>query len=453
MPMHLLNPLAKTFRSESANQHYMDTNVFAEGNWSNIGDLPSAQKGQPMAQPLMCPTMPMMWPVGQTAEGGMVYASVVPPTNPDAQIMACYTSPELRQQTNEEHRRHGPNASVNSRWPRQAKPAPASTDALTTDEIEEMRMAVENARRKLQSPESFVPQRQDFTRFAGVKSPPKSKESDEFSSSSSTRMESEDAADDDVHSNLVCGPANVVNEYRISDADVDSMFLELECLNFEKRKAAIEWIIASTRPLALTRRGCRIVQRAMEVASSPEQERIVANLQGFVLEALQSPHANYVLQKCFEVMPPLKLQFVLRELKGQGIFVARHRFGCRIIQRSIERCTAEQNEDLITEILMDAPQLVRHTYGNFVIQHILQYGTPKQVHQIAEVLLTDAIRFAKHRIASHVMSCAVSCCSPVDVQNLTDILLGEKAQSADLMHRQYGSYVVREVNRVSTRLQ
>jgi hypothetical protein len=191
----------------------------------------------------------------------------------------------------------------------------------------------------------------------------------------------------------------------------------------------------------------------MEIASSADQERIVANLQGFVLEALQSPHANYVLQKCFEVMPPLKLQFVLRELKGQGIFVARHRFGCRIIQRSIERCTAEQNEDLITEILMDAPQLVRHTYGNFVIQHILQYGTPKQVHQIAEVLLTDAIRFAKHRIASHVMSCAVSCCSPVDVQNLTDILLGEKAQSADLMHRQYGSYVVREVNRVSTRLQ
>jgi len=171
-----------------------------------------------------------------------------------------------------------------------------------------------------------------------------------------------------------------------------------------------------------------------------------------VLEALQSPHANYVLQKCFEIMPPHKLHFVLRELENHGAFVARHRFGCRVIQRALEHCSHEQNEELIAEVLLDASQLVRHTYGNFVIQHILQYGTPDQTHRIAEVLLLDAIRFAKHRIASHVMSCALSCCSPEDVESLTAVLAGDEGQWADLTRRQYGSFVVREVNRVNGRL-
>jgi hypothetical protein len=436
---------------QSANQQYID---FAEGNWSNIVDLPYGQKGQPMAQSLLCQTMPMMWPVGQTAEGGMVFASVLPPTNPAAQIMACYTGPELRQHANEDGITFGSEFKHRKQWPRQAKPASESTDALTSEEIEEMRMAVENTRRKMNCPGSFASQGPALACFAGVKKSSKSNENDAdaLSSSSSTRLESEDDVDDAANSNVLYSPVKVVNEYRISDSDVDNTFLELECPNVDRRNMAIQWVISSTRPLALTRRGCRIVQRAMELSTSADQERIVANMEGFVLEALQSPHANYVLQKCFEVMPSHMLQFVITELKGQGVFVARHRFGCRIIQRSIERCTAEQIEELVAEILMDAPQLVRHTYGNFVIQHILQYGTPKQVHQIAEVLLTDAIRFAKHRIASHVMSCAVSCCAPDDVQQLTDLLLGEKAQVADLMHRQYGSYVVREVNRVNTRL-
>jgi hypothetical protein len=136
-------------------------------------------------------------------------------------------------------------------------------------------------------------------------------------------------------------------------------------------------------------------------------------------------------------------------LKGQGAFVARHRFGCRVLQRALEHCLSEQTEELIAEVLAEAPQLVRHTYGNFVIQHIIQYGTSSQVHQIIQVLLADAMRFANHRIASHVMSCALSCCSPEDVQTLTKALVRDEGQLAELTRRHYGSFVVREVNRVN----
>jgi len=71
------------------------------------------------------------------------------------------------------------------------------------------------------------------------------------------------------------------------------------------------------------------------------------------------------------------------------------------------------------------------------------------VHQIADVLLDDAIRFASHRIASHVISCALSCCSLDDVQSLTQVLLNEKDHLTD---RHYGSFVIREANRINSRL-
>jgi len=292
---------------------------------------------------------------------------------------------------------------------------------------------VQNTVRKLQNPSSSehlesLP-RQDVTRFAGANNFYKSGKcyNDTLSSTPSTcipesRVEDwEDVVDDDTNSALVRGAAKPMHEYSISDTDVDHMFSELECSNLDRRQMAIKWVVSSTRLLAFTRRGCRIVQRALEVAVWEDQERLVKKLEGLVLEALRSPHANYVLQKCFEIMPPHNLQFVLSELTGHGATVARHRFGCRILQRILEHCPPDQKEQLIAEVLMCTPQLARHTYGNFVIQHILQYGTSCQVHQIADVLLADAMRFATHRVASHVMSCAMSCCSPDDVQSLTEV--------------------------------
>jgi hypothetical protein len=258
-----------------------------------------------------------------------------------------------------------------------------------------------------------------------------------ISPSSETRIESwADAVDDE-------------DECCQHDPEVDPMLLDLDGSDDSKKRDAIEWVIGSVYPLAVTRRGCRIVQRALEVAPSADQQRIAEKLRGHVEDMLKSPNANHVLQKCIEVMPPEKMQFMVEELQGKGAFAARHRFGCRILQRLFEHCIPAQTEELVNEILIEAPKLFRHQYGNFVIQHILQHGSPDQLHEIASMLRTDVIRLAKHRIASHVVSCAMVHCSPEDVQSLTEVVLGEAGQLADLSRRQYGSFVVREVHRAA----
>jgi len=233
----------------------------------------------------------------------------------------------------------------------------------------------------------------------------------------------------------------------------DPVLTQLENAEGANFRSTLDWVLNSVWPLALTKRGCRIVQKAMEVGTSADQQQITEKLHGHVHESLRSPHANHVLQKCIEIMPPDHMQFVLAELKGEGAFAARHRFGCRILQRLIEHCPPWQTEELISEVLEDTARLCRHQYGNFVIQHILQHGSPAHRCAIAEVLCEDTIRLAKHRIASHVLSCAMVHCAADDVQKLTKVVLHDAGQLADLSRRQYGSFVVREVNRAARLLQ
>ena len=57
----------------------------------------------------------------------------------------------------------------------------------------------------------------------------------------------------------------------------------------------------------------------------------VASLRGHIRNAVQSKHANHVVQKIIEVMPVALANFAVDELKGFGQEIAQHPFGCILI--------------------------------------------------------------------------------------------------------------------------
>jgi len=230
---------------------------------------------------------------------------------------------------------------------------------------------------------------------------------------------------------------------------VDPMLVELDSTDEKRREFAFDWVSKSFWPLALTKRGCRILQKAIDAGTPVYQQQLLEHMRGQVQEAMQSPHANHVLQKFIEIMPAERMQFVLSELQDQVLRVARHRFGCRVLQRLVEHCAPQQTEKVIDTVLGDAASLCRHQYGNYVLQHILQHGSPSQRSAIADVVQQDIIRLSKHRVASHVVSSAMVHCRAEDVQRLTQSVLHDAGQLAELSRREYGSFVVREVNRAA----
>merc|ERR1712086_816278 len=80
------------------------------------------------------------------------------------------------------------------------------------------------------------------------------------------------------------------------------------------RQCSFHWVLEAFWPLALSKKGCRLVQKALDVGTPGFRLQALTILQTNVNKAIQSLHGNFVLRKLIELVPPLQLQFVLREV-------------------------------------------------------------------------------------------------------------------------------------------
>jgi pumilio RNA-binding family len=155
------------------------------------------------------------------------------------------------------------------------------------------------------------------------------------------------------------------------------------------------------------------VQHALEVAKEDERMAITMELHGHVWDAMRCPHANYVLQKSIALQSPLASQFVIDEIMKKGeraiAQAARHKYGCRIIQRLLEHCSGEQTSCLVEALLADAVTTSRHPYGNYVMQHLLDCGTNDQRSALIRKLEQHAPVIGADEYACAVIGKAMAC--------------------------------------------
>merc|ERR1711997_682439 len=134
------------------------------------------------------------------------------------------------------------------------------------------------------------------------------------------------------------------------------------------------------------------------------RNKLVAELELHVEMLYKSPHGNYVLSKLVETVPSAALEPIIEQLQAQGpINVAKHRFGCRVLERLIEHCPEHAIWCLLGPIILNSEMLCRHVYGNFIIQHIFEQGSPERRLSILKQLLPAIPYLAMHRTASHVV--------------------------------------------------
>ena len=156
--------------------------------------------------------------------------------------------------------------------------------------------------------------------------------------------------------------------------------------------------------------GCRLVQRVIELVWGREQWELVGELQGKVSEAVASKHANHVLQRCIEVMPPSAVHFILHEL--QSVYspseLAKHEYGCRVFQRMIEHFHPSQLDVFVDGVVDKAKELCFDPFGNFVIQHLVEHGSIKHKTIIAKMLSANVKIVANDAHASIVLDKALT---------------------------------------------
>jgi len=132
-------------------------------------------------------------------------------------------------------------------------------------------------------------------------------------------------------------------------------------------------------------------------------------LHGHVWEACFSPYANFVLQKCVTTLEPENVQFVVDEIvQGSVEKVATNKFGCRVIQRLVERCPDEQVAPLVQAVVVQFSTISRHPYGNYVVQHLLEHASLQHRRHLSLLVELDVRGLAADCFGGAVVSGALS---------------------------------------------
>lgn len=194
-------------------------------------------------------------------------------------------------------------------------------------------------------------------------------------------------------------------------------------------------------PLSMDPEGCRLVQAALQSGGREVQKGIAAELKGHVCEMVGSPHGNHVLQRLVELMPPSAVSFVLDELVARWSpdYVAKHKFGCRVLERIIEHFPLESGvgaalDSFLERFLEAAGAHMFHAMATFILQHLLEYGLEKHKRAIVAALRADLERAAMDSHASGVLDKALSLRPTAEQRELVQGVLAVEGLLARMVH-------------------
>lgn len=185
--------------------------------------------------------------------------------------------------------------------------------------------------------------------------------------------------------------------------------------------------------LALDATGCRDLQQVLELVDGETQESYANQLRDHVVENLESPHGNHVLQRFVEVLRPSASRFIFDELQRAFTApeLARHRYGCRVLERLIEHFPMEWLEEYLRPLFSEAIDLASDNYGNFVLQHVLEHGAPDQRRCIADQMKAHATVLALDQHACSVLDKALTYTVPADQLSIAKTLIYPELENGD----------------------
>ncbi|KAL7507535.1 hypothetical protein ACHAXN_004707 [Cyclotella atomus] len=176
--------------------------------------------------------------------------------------------------------------------------------------------------------------------------------------------------------------------------------------------------------LSINIHGCRVVQKAIRNIDQKELSKLVAQFQGHVLTMIHDSSGNHVIQRCIQAQSSFakeaemagdmetaneimdQIQFMITDVVENIETMSIHRYGCRVVQRSIEFCTEKQRNAVLEAITACNESIAEDLYGNYVVQQAIMAGTDMHREQILNTLMSkrgNIFRLSKQKYASNVV--------------------------------------------------
>jgi len=194
--------------------------------------------------------------------------------------------------------------------------------------------------------------------------------------------------------------------------------------------------------------GCRVVQKALE-SDSTIQDEILKEISNHVLELVEDPNGNHVIQKCFEDIPIRKLQFIVDEVSKQVENLAFNAFGCRVIQKILQNSTPEINRPILKTLLKNNPRACACQYANYIMQYLLEKGPQPEKEELCDYLKSHFVKLSMNKFASNVTEKSAIYGSEQFKRDVTNVLISTKHENklglVVLMGDRFGNYVIQRL--------
>lgn len=149
---------------------------------------------------------------------------------------------------------------------------------------------------------------------------------------------------------------------------------------------------------AKDKNGSSSIQIRLRDAEIDARRAIAHLLSGYFVELAMDINGNHVVQKCIELLSAQDSLFIFDEILAAGhakvLQVAKSAFGCRVLERLLERSSSKQHLNALIKILLSKTTDLNETeFGQHVICHLFEHGsTDEQKAQLIENLAEGLLR-------------------------------------------------------------
>ena len=148
---------------------------------------------------------------------------------------------------------------------------------------------------------------------------------------------------------------------------------------------------------------CRVVQKLLLHSCKESVAKLIEEITPHLVDLITDQNGNHVVQKCLEVSPPTRV-IVIGILRRDLLYCSTHVYGCRVVQRVLERAV---DPDVIIPVLQVLLQkvhlLVTNQYGNYVVQHMIVNSHEMFVKVVVDRLRGQYALLCTHKFASNVI--------------------------------------------------
>ncbi|KEG10770.1 pumilio/PUF RNA binding protein 2 [Trypanosoma grayi] len=187
--------------------------------------------------------------------------------------------------------------------------------------------------------------------------------------------------------------------------------------------------------------GSRFVQRLLDEEENVESifNEVLPNTHELMIDVF----GNYVLQKLLDVLSvgSDESKQLLAQVSGRLKEYSFQMYGCRVMQKFLERASLETREEILLELKDSLVDCVFDQNANHVAQKIIEV-MPEKTQFVTEAFMSRLKSLSRHPYGCRVLQCVFEKCSPVPEVNIRPLLEAVLDHVHEYVMDQYGNYVV-----------